>query len=127
MFAKDDLLMISALHYPQNADWIGLECYDVTADFFKIIAPLKSRLNDKQKIVIIPNATSFGHHTTPELVKLADHLFEVAKAEPAVVVLMPFMWQGTWDPAEPLRGARDVPEIKAKYMSIGKQVIDASH
>lgn len=115
---------------PAGYDWFGFNCYGPVNDCMDgssvadLVKVLKSKLKPGQRIMLIPEGTDFWHKSyekpfdEDELVTRADEYMALAKSEPAVVAVVPFVWSD----AQFERTVSNLPKLKAKFRKIGKSI-----
>lgn len=102
----------------QYFDWVGMDNYGVNDGGYAVTMDLlMSHLDlNRQRIVLVPQAAinGGGLDSSPHTPQV---MYDWARNEPAVVMLMPFLWyhpQAT--------GARSIPWLRAEYERIGKEI-----
>lgn len=108
-------------HYriPAEIDYLALEAYQTKAVWLDHLAILRTYMNSSQKLFLMPGAT-IGYGKESELIQKANDVYEYAKTDPQVIGVFPFDWYGG-DKNEP--GVRDLPNLRARYTQIGKEII----
>lgn len=99
-------------------NWVGLDNYGANDnEYLAQIGQLKTRIDTNwQRVILVPQAATNapgldGWPHTPQV------MYDAARADPAVVMLMPFLWfhpQGL--------GTRDIPWMRAEYTRIGTEI-----
>jgi len=105
---------------PPQLDLVGLECYKGKHDCLLGLQALKSAMAPHQRLVLVPNASTFSQPSESQLITMADDIYSLALSEPLVVGLLPFMWQD--QTTENFIGARSISSVKQKYTAIGKAI-----
>src|SRR2546425_8662991 len=84
---------------PAGYDWIGFFCYGPSdvCDFAGRVEILKGKTDAGQKLFLITDANLLsnnpGDQDDGERARRLDDALAVARAEPLVVALLPFLWQ----------------------------------
>lgn len=96
-------------------DWIGCDHYPSGCGVLaKYIDPIKAKLRVGQRLLIVPGGADPWRQDPA--------CFEnYANREPAVVAVVPFLWQTTTDQGVTYTGIRDNP-TRALYVETGKRI-----
>ena len=139
----------SNFRIPSGIDYIAVESYGSTGDpgttrseWMTKLQSLKGYMNSSQRIFLMPGATE-GYGTETQLIQKANDIYAYAQTDPLVVGLFPFDWYsdnydcasagifcGNGVPATnyaiPVignRSARDLPNLRARYVQIGQAIM----
>src|SRR2546428_6726975 len=131
-------------------DYIAIESYGSSGDpdatkneWLDKINHLKSYMNSSQRIFLMPGATE-GYGTESQLIEKANDIYNYAQTDPLVIGVFPFDWYsdnydcasvglfcGNGVPATnysiPVigpRSARDLPNLRARYIQIGQSIMN---
>lgn len=140
----------SNFRIPNGIDYIAIESYGSTGDpgttkneWLAKIGHLKPLMNGSQRIFLMPGATE-GYGTESQLIDKANDIFNYAQTDPVVIGVFPFDWYsdnydcarvgqfcGNGVPATnyfiPVigrRSARDLPNLRARYIQIGQSIMN---
>jgi len=140
----------SNFRLPTNLDYIALESYGPSGDpaatkaeWLSKISHLKSYMNSSQRIFLMPGAAE-GYGTESQLIQKANDIYNYAQTDPLIIGVFPFDWYsdnydcasvgqfcGNGVPATnysiPViggRSARDLPNLRARYIQIGQSIIN---
>ena len=135
---------------PNGMDYIAIESYGSTGDpattkseWLAKINHLKSYMNSSQRIFLMPGGTE-GYGTETQLIEKANDIYNYAQTDPLVIGVFPFDWYsdnydcasvgqfcGNGVPATnyaiPVigsRSARDLPNLRARYIQIGQSIMN---
>src|SRR2546422_3069757 len=139
----------SNFRIPNAMDYIAIESYGSTGDpatakseWLAKINHLKSYMNSSQRIFLMPGGTE-GYGTETQLIEKANDIYNYAQTDPLVIGVFPFDWYsdnydcasvgqfcGNGVPATnyfiPVigsRSARDLPNLRARYIQIGQSIM----
>jgi len=126
--------ILDELVVPSSVDWVGFDRYFIKdpkndALFLKDLATLKSKMNEKQKLVFIMDTHyidwahgDFGGISIEEMKAVATSYYELAKTEPKTIGVLGYFWPNRFD-IEGSIGARGMPQsVKDEYVRIGKEI-----
>jgi hypothetical protein len=140
----------SNFRIPAGIDYIAVESYGSSGDpgttrseWMSKLQMLKPYMNSSQRIFLMPGATE-GYGTESQLIQKANDIYAYAQTDPLVVGVFPFDWYsenydcasvgifcGNGQPATnyaiPVignRSARDLPNLRARYVQIGQSIMN---
>jgi len=140
----------SNFRIPTGIAYIALESYGPSGDpaatkseWLSKIGHLKSYMNSSQRIFLMPGAGE-GYGTESQLIQKGNDIYNYAQTDPLLVGVFPFDWYsdnydcasvgqfcGNGVPATnysiPViggRSARDLPNLRARYVQIGQSIIN---
>jgi hypothetical protein len=140
----------SNFRLPAGLDYIAIESYGSSGDpattkneWLSKISHLKSYMNSSQKIFLMPGAVE-GYGSESQLIQKANDVYDYAQTDPLIIGVFPFDWYsdsydcasvgefcGNGVPATnyaiPViggRSARDLPNLRARYVQIGQSIMN---
>lgn len=125
---------LNDLRIPDSIDWVGFDHYfikDPNTDttFNAELALLKSKLTEKQKLVLVMDAHyidfahgDFGGIDLNEMSSVAENYYALGKRESKTIAILGYFWPSGFDNDNSI-GARNMPtEVREKYKQIGKEI-----
>src|SRR5882672_969351 len=140
----------SNFRIPNGIDYVAIESDGSTGDpgttkneWLAKLNHLEPQMNGSQRIFLMPGATE-GYGTESQLIEKANDIYNYAQTDPLVIGVFPFDWYsdnydcasvgqfcGNGVPATnysiPViggRSARDLPNLRARYIQIGQSIIN---
>lgn len=117
---------IYSINYPSAAqsihlfDWVGMDDYSLkNEDYISAFESFENYINrGTQKTILVPQAATGGtDHTLDGTPDDPAQMFEMAKSDSSVIMLMPFLWSHNgW------LGTSQIPSLLSQYTDIGKQI-----
>lgn len=111
---------------PAGYDWIGFYCYGPSdvCNFGGRVEILKGKAVAGQKLFLITDANLLssnpGDQNDGERARRLDDALAVARAEPLVVALLPFLWQSFSEGALHITGLSDMgAEVRRHFAEVG--------
>jgi hypothetical protein len=140
----------SNFRLPTNLDYIAVESYGGSGDpaatkseWLSKLSHLKSYMNSSQRIFLMPGAVE-GYGTESQLIQKGNDIYNYAQTDPLIIGVFPFDWYSdSYDcasvgqfcgngvpatnysiPVNGGRSARDLPNLRARYVQIGQSIMN---
>lgn len=124
-------------------DWVGVDCYDhgsgacymfddEAADYHEVVqakySKFRSRVDiSRQRIILIPQAGIDVRKVSDSAVNIrlpaqAEKYLKIAKTDPLVIAVIPFIWQTFNDGENSWYGAEKYPALRDKFRYFGREI-----
>lgn len=111
---------------PAGFDWVGFFCYGPSAscDFAGHVEVLRQKVTAGQKVFLITDANLLssnpGDQDDAERARRLDDALALARSEPLVVALLPFLWQSFSEGDLHITGVSDMSAtVRRRFAEVG--------